>query len=87
VVKLWCDGVLETDDWPPRRRAFAPSLPSVELPRLPAPRDPRLSRQINVRVLEEDYKRLIEAAARYGLPPTSFARLLITRGVEAVLSA
>jgi hypothetical protein len=57
--------------------------------RLPTPRVPgrelASSRQVNVKLRGRDSSALDEAAALYGLAPTTLARLLVNRGVAAIL--
>jgi hypothetical protein len=83
AVHLCCDGVLDSDVWPPRRRPPVPELPAMQRPGDLASRR-MLSRQLNVRLRDPDYMRLAEAAGHYGLTATTLARLFITRGLEAV---
>lgn len=85
VVHLWCEGILETDDRPPRKRAPAPALPPAKLPRDGDHARDALSYQVNIRLREWDYLRLAQAAGRYGVPATTLARLFITRGLEAAM--
>lgn len=85
TTRLFLDGLLENDRWPRPKRRPAPELPKVSPP--PADTHTRevLVRQVNVRLREADYLRLVEVADRYGLPGTTLARLFITRGLEAAL--
>jgi hypothetical protein len=61
-------------------------LPETESPR---PRsDPRPDvRQVGLKLAREDYDQLVEAAEAYGVAPTTLARMLVRRGVRAVLKA
>jgi hypothetical protein len=43
------------------------------------------SRQVNFRLGPEGHSRLVEAAQFYGMRPSTFARLLTVRGVDAAL--
>lgn len=47
----------------------------------------RTTRQVNVRLSDDDFSVLEKAAAIYGLRPTALARLLINRGARAVTNA
>ncbi len=87
AVRLWTEGLLETDKLPPRRS----SLSGGGLPRVRAAPETSASRnalavQVNVRLREWDYGRLVDVGRRYGLPPTTLARLFIVRGLEAAFA-
>jgi hypothetical protein len=43
--------------------------------------------QVSVRLRPRDFQRLREAAEIYGVRPTTFARMMVIRGVGAVLDA
>jgi hypothetical protein len=51
-----------------------------------APASPK-SRQVNIRLDSERYGALKRAGDLYGLAPTTLARVLVNRGVEALLNA
>jgi hypothetical protein len=42
-------------------------------------------RQVGVKLTADDHARLVEAARRYGVPPSTLARILVVRGTEAAL--
>jgi hypothetical protein len=83
AVHLFGEGLLESDRWPPPRRAPDPELPRVKPPSGGNHSRDALTYQVNVRLREGDYVRLAEVACRYGLPATTMARLFIARGAEA----
>ena len=68
-----------------RRRSFA-ELPGQELGRLVVPRREPLSHQVNVKLRVEDWHVLCAEAAEFGIRPTTLARLIVERGVEAIAS-
>jgi hypothetical protein len=82
-----------------RRRTPATWMPGPEdLDRDPEPRDetefgtdgaPReyTSRQIGIRLRPQHFERLLEAAALYGVRPTTMARMMIVRGINAIHDA
>ena len=51
----------------------------------PPARERRFSRQIGLRLSFEDYEDLSRAAEEYGIAPTTLARMLVRRGVTAIL--
>jgi hypothetical protein len=53
-------------------------------PRLPA-QPHRRERQVNVKLSSEDYDSLAYAADEYGVAPTTLARMLVRRGVLAMV--
>ena len=73
-----------------RRRAHpevpAASLPGGEIADIPRPRRKPL-RQVGIKLRPDDYDALARAARFYGARPTTLARLLVNRGVRAVLDA
>ena len=82
-----------------RSFAFSPGImrshrreppPASTLPAPPAPRPGRAaiaSMQVGVKLAPDDHRRLRRAAALYGLPPATLARLLVNRAVRAILVA
>lgn len=61
-------------------------VPGAELGDHPAPERPYLrQRQVNVKLRSPEGEELDRAAALYGLAPTTLARLLVNRGVRAIL--
>jgi hypothetical protein len=42
-------------------------------------------RQVGVKLTAEDYSALVKAARRYGVPPSTLARIFIVRGTQAAL--
>ena len=73
-------GLLMLEDPPPGSLPPATPMPGG----LPAPRRGS-SRQVNFRLGPEGHARLVEAARFYGKRPSTFARLLTVRGVDAAL--
>ena len=82
----------------PDPRMLAPSLPDPADQGLPEAEDPggvdddrpepaehRYSRQVGLRLSLEDYDDLSRAADEYGVAPTTLARMLVRRGVRAIL--
>jgi hypothetical protein len=81
------------------RRTIFGGEPRVDLPSAdtqvppetesPRPRsDPRPDvRQVGLKLAREDYDQLAEAAEAYGVAPTTLARMLVRRGVRAMLKA
>lgn len=65
------------------RRHAARTVHAPLLQGTPPPRAP--SRQLNFRIGPEGYERLGEAARLFGVRPTTLARMLVTRGVDAAL--
>jgi hypothetical protein len=45
------------------------------------------SRQLGVRLRPKHYERLLECARLYGVRPTTFARMMIVRGTNAIHEA
>jgi hypothetical protein len=82
------DAIVEWDALPSHlreaeaRRPWAP--PNVPPPPR-VPRQPRKDRQVGVKLSAEDYDALVDAADIYGITPTTLARMLVRRGVLAVL--
>jgi hypothetical protein len=68
-------------------RRQLPEASTVPTPELPAKRGGVTSNQVGVKLAAEDFRRLRRAAQVYGLPPSTLARLLVNRGVNAILLA
>ena len=63
-------------------------VPAAELPTTPEPRRPGpllRDRQVNVKLRAHEHDELGRVAQLYGVPPATLARLLVVRGVRAVL--
>jgi hypothetical protein len=45
------------------------------------------SRQLGIRLRPKHYERLLECARLYGVRPTTFARMMIVRGTNAIHEA
>jgi hypothetical protein len=87
------------EDQQSRRTLFGGGGPRIDLPSAdtqvpseaesPRPRsDSRPDvRQVGLKLAREDYDQLAEAADAYGVRPTTLARMLIRRGVRAMLKA
>jgi hypothetical protein len=85
AVGLWLEGLLPSQEWPPRPRPpEGRGLPRVDAPGSAAVSARTLCRQLNVRLRNSHYEELARAARRYSITPTTLARLFITRGLEAV---
>jgi hypothetical protein len=68
----------------PRRRRSLAELPGQELGKLVVSRREPLSHQVNVKLRVEDWHALCAAASEFGIAPTTLARLIVERGVEAI---
>ena len=68
----------------PRRRRSLAELPGQELGNLVVPRREPLSHQVNVKLRVEDWHVLCAEAAEFGIRPTTLARLIVERGLEAI---
>jgi hypothetical protein len=94
-------GDIDFDEWgfPILAREPRPSLPEPRDGWMPdsalagvagsaavAPASPK-SRQVNIRLDSERYGALKRAGDLYGVTPTTLARVLVNRGVEALLNA
>jgi hypothetical protein len=73
-----------------RRRRAAPAVPAASMPGDDIADIPRVGRrkpvhQVRIKLRPDDYDALARAARLYGARPTTLARLLVNRGVRAVL--
>lgn len=69
---------------PPKLPA-APHLPGRETGELAAVKRERSGvRQVGIKLREADYEMLAEAAALYGVAPSTLARMLVRRGTLAI---
>jgi hypothetical protein len=75
----------------PKRRAVEARLPSREIADLAPERRKRRTEtyasQLNVKLTDSQHEDLLRAALLYGVTATTFARLLINRGVQAALES
>ena len=75
------------DKW--RRNRAAPAVPAAPMPGgeiADVPHGRRKPvRQVGIKLRPADYEALVRAAGLYGARPTTLARLLVNRGVRAVL--
>jgi hypothetical protein len=62
-------------------------VPPEATPPRPVSRDRRSVRQLGLKLSLEDYDQLAAAADAYGVTPTTLARMLVRRGVRAMLRA
>lgn len=74
-----------------RGRRGAPAVPTAPMPGDEIADVPRARRkplrQVGIKLRPDDYEALARAARLYGARPTTLARLLVNRGVRAVLEA
>jgi hypothetical protein len=73
-----------------RRKPPRSELPIAEIPEANPPRPRRATtkvRQVCVKLTDEGYESLAEAAAIYGVRPSTLARMLVHRGAGAVIEA
>ncbi|HSJ17031.1 MAG TPA: hypothetical protein VK920_02945 [Solirubrobacterales bacterium] len=73
-----------------RRRRVAPAVPAASMPGDDIADIARVGRrkpvrQVGIKLRPDDYDALARAARLYGARPTTLARLLVNRGVRAVL--
>jgi hypothetical protein len=75
---------------------WMPDSEHLDRDELPPDRETRFSRdswggrgnpQVSVRLRPRDFERLRHAADLYGVRPTTFARMMVIRGVGAVIEA
>ena len=65
------------------RRSFA-QLPRDELGDVRVPYEEPRTHQVNVKLRMEEWYALRDAATDFGVAPTTLARLLVSRGIEAI---
>jgi hypothetical protein len=73
-----------------RRKRPQSELPTAAIPEANPPRPrraPAKARQVCVKLTEEGYESLAEAAAIYGVRPSTLARMLVHRGACAAIEA
>jgi len=51
------------------------------------PARPTASRQLGLRLRPQHFERLLEAARLYGVRPTTMARMMVIRGINAIHDA
>jgi hypothetical protein len=76
------------DRWFPSRTGRDPpaaALPGAEIADLPPRRRRAPVRQVGIKLRPVDYESLARAAFLYGVRPSTLARMLVNRGVRAVL--
>lgn len=66
--------------WMPDRESAEATVGAGEI------QPPNKEKQVNIRLDYARYSALAAAASLYGAPPTTFARMLVNRGVQAALS-
>lgn len=62
-------------------------VPPDAAPAQPRPPERKQVRQLGLKMAIEDYDQLAAAAEAYGVTPTTLARMLVRRGVRAMLRA